>query len=210
MYRLYHVKSGSILIDDQSIYNYSKKVYSTNISGVFQKAFIFEMSIRDNLSFIDSSIKNQIAACKRVGIYKEIEKLPYGFNTIIDLDSGVLTEGQLQKLAIVRALLSKSEILLFDEVTSNIDPSSTNDIIDILNDLKNDHTIIITTHKPEIMEIADDIVVLKEGKVVAKGKNSKVFEKSAIYRKLRTATFARPSLNDEFLTPKNDDVLIES
>ena len=205
LYRLYRVKSGSILIDDESIYNYTKKVYSSNVSGVFQKTFAFKMSIRDNLSLIDSDLKNQISAMKRVGIYKEIEKLPYGINTIIDEENPVLSDGQLKKLAIARALLSKAEILLFDEVTSNIDPASTADILNILNDLREDHTIIIITHKAQIMQMADQVVVLDKGKVVAKGRNAEVFEKSALYRELRTANYAEPSVNNDFVEKTTDD-----
>ena len=205
LYRLIRVKSGSILIDDESIYNYTKKVYSSNVSGVFQKSFAFKMSIRDNLSLIDSDLKNQINAMKRVGIYKEIEKLPYGINTIIDEENPVLSDGQLKKLAIARALLSKAEILLFDEVTSNVDPATTADILNILKDLREDHTIIIITHKAQIMELSDQVIVLDRGKVEAKGRNSEVFEKSALYRELRTSNFAEPSVNNDFVEKTTDD-----
>ena len=204
LYRLGRVKSGSILIDDESIYNYTKKVYSSNVSGVFQKSFAFKMSIRDNLSLVDSDLNHQIAAMKRVGIYKEIERLPYGINTIIDEENQILSDGQLKKLAIARALLSRAEILLFDEVTSNIDPASTADVINILNDLREDHTIIIITHKASIMQMADQIVVLDHGKVSAKGRNAEVFEKSALYRELRTSNFAEPSVNNDFVEKTTD------
>ena len=205
LYRLNRVKSGAILIDDESIYNYTKKVYSSNVSGVFQKSFAFKMSIKDNLALVDADMKHQEAALKRVGIYKEIEKLPYGINTIIDEENPILSDGQLKKLAIARALLSKAEILLFDEVTSNIDPASTADVINILKDLKEDHTIIIITHKAEIMKMADQIVVLDHGKVSAKGRNAEVFEKSALYRELQTANYAEPSVNNDFVEKTTDD-----
>ena len=205
LYRLIRVKSGSILIDDESIYNYTKKVYSSNVSGVFQKSFTFKMSIRDNLSLVDSDINNQINAMKRVGIYKDIEKLPYGINTVIDEENPILTDGQLKKLAIARALLSRAEILLFDEVTSNIDPASTADILDILKDLRDDHTIIIITHKAEFMKMADQVIVLDRGKIDAKGRNTEVFEKSALYRELRTSKFSEPSVNNDFVEKSTDD-----
>lgn len=204
LYRLGHVKSGSILIDDESIYNYTKKVYTSNVSGVFQAPFTFKMSIRDNLSLVDHDLKNQIAAMKRVGIFKDIEKLPYGINTIIDDENPILTDGQIRKLSIARALLSKAEILLFDEVTSNIDPDSIKDVLAILKDLKEDHTVIIITHKAEIMKMADQVIVLKQGKIVAKGKNAEVFEKSALYRELRTKEYSEPSVNSDIIPLPND------
>ena len=205
LYRLNHVKSGSILIDDESIYNYTKKVYTSNVSGVFQTSFTFKMSIKDNLSLIDSDLKHQISAMKRVGIYKDIEKLPYGINTIIDEENPILSDGQLRKLAIARSLLSKAEILLFDEITSNIDPDSINDVLAILKDLREDHTILIITHKAEIMKMADQVIVLDRGKIAAKGKNAEVFEKSALYRELRTKEYSEPSVNSDIIPRPNDN-----
>ncbi len=199
LYRLYRIKSGSILIDDESIYNYTKKVYSSNVSGVFQKSFIFKMSIKDNLSLIDPSLKHQIAALKRVGIYKDIERLPYGINTIIDEDDQILTNGQLRRLAIARALLTGAEVLLFDEVTANIDLVEVPGILEILSDLKDDHTIIVITHNPDIMKMGDQVIVLDKGRVSAFGRNTEVFEKSALYRELRTANFSHASENEDIV-----------
>lgn len=194
LYRLDRIKSGNISIDDENIYNFSKKAYSSVVSGVFQKPFIFEMSIKDNLSLIDSNKYNQIEACKRVGIHDYIMSLPKGYNTIIKDEERLLSEGQKQLIVIARALLSKSEILLFDEVTSNIDPSSTTKVGEVLKDLKQDHTIIMITHKPEMMEIADRVIVLDKGKVVAKGLNEDVYNKSDLYKELRNRTFASVSI----------------
>ncbi len=196
LYRLDRIKSGSISIDNENIYNYTKKVYASNVSGVFQKPFMFEMSIRDNLSLVDSNYKNQIEACKRVGIHEFIESLPKGYNTIINDEERILSDGQKQLLVIARALLTKSEILLFDEVTSNIDPNSTTKIGTILKELKHDHTIIMITHKPEMMQIADRVIVLDKGKVVCKGTNTEVYNKSSLYRELRNRTFASISNNE--------------
>lgn len=196
LYRLKRVKSGEILIDNESIYNYTKKVYYSNVSGVFQKPFVFEMSIKDNLSLINPNFSQQVEVCKRVGIHDFIESLPKSYNTVISLDDNVFTDGQRQLLAIARSLLSNAEILLFDEVTSNIDPSATGEIAELLQDLKKDHTIIVITHKPEIMAISDRIIVLDKGKVVAKGKNKEVLKKSPLYKELINRVFASISKDD--------------
>lgn len=190
LYRLFRIKSGEVLIDNENIYNYSSSVYPSNVSGVFQKPFVFNMSIKENLSLVDSDRERQIEACKRVGIHEFIEQLPKGYHTIIGEENDGLTEGQKQLLAIARALLSKAEILLFDEVASNIDSSDTGKVGNILLDLKTDHTIVLVTHKPEMMEIADRIIVMDNGKVVAKGKNDEVYKNSPVYRELRNQTFA--------------------
>lgn len=196
LYRLNRIKSGEILIDNENIYNYSSKVYFSNVSGVFQKPFVFDMSIRENLSLVDKNLKNQIEACKRVGIHEFIEILPKGYNTIIGQEGHLFSEGQKQLLVIARALLTKAEILLLDEITSNIDPDSTIKIGEILKDLKQDHTIIMITHKPEMMQLADRVIVIDNGKVIAKGLNEDVFNKSSLYRELRNRTFASISNNE--------------
>ena len=74
----------------------------------------------------------------------------------------------------------------------------------ILKDLKEDHTVIIITHKAEIMKMADQVIVLKQGKIVAKGKNAEVFEKSALYRELRTKEYSEPSVNNDIIPLPND------
>ena len=158
---------------------------------------MFEMSIKDNLSLIDSNHKNHIEACKRVGIHDFIMSLPKGYNTVINSDERLLSEGEKQLLVIARALLTKSEILLFDEVTSNIDPNSTTKIGELLKDLKQDYTIVMVTHKPEMMEIADRVIVLDKGKVISKGTNEEVYNKSELYRELRNRTFASIRNNED-------------
>ncbi len=197
LYRLSRIKSGEILIDSESIYNYSKDVYFSNVSGVYQKPFVFEMSIKDNLSLINPNRDDQIEACKRVGIHDYIVNLPNGYNTVISDEAVTISAGQKQLLAIARALLTNAEILLFDEVTGNIDPATTSHIANVLLDLKTDHTIIMITHKPEMMDIADRVIVLNDGRVSAKGKNQAVYNNSNLYRDLKNRCFASVSKIEE-------------
>ncbi len=197
LYRLNRIQKGEILIDNENIYNYSKDVYSHNVSGVFQKPFVFEMSIKENLALVDSNITHQIEACKRVGIHDKISKLPKGYQTLITEEEHIFTEGEKQLLMLARALLSKAEILLLDEITSNIDANMTEQIGAILQDLKQDHTIVLVTHKPEMMALSDRVIVLDKGKVVAKGPNEDVYLKSPLYKELRNKTFASISQEEE-------------
>lgn len=197
LYRLNKIKSGEILIDKESIYNYSKDIYFSNVSGVFQKPFVFDMSIRENLSLIDSNRERQIAACKRVGVHDFIVNLPNGYNTVISDEAVNLSVGQKQLLAIARALLTNAEILVFDEVTGNVDSATTSHIANVLLDLKTDHTIIMITHKPEMMDIADRVIVLNDGKVSAKGKNDAVYKNSKLYQELKNRAFVSVSEIEE-------------
>lgn len=188
--RKYKVDSGEILIDNENIYDYSKDVYSTNVVGVNQSPFIFNMSIRKNLSLIDSNFENQVEACKRVGIHEYIMNLPKGYNTILTENATNFSGGQRQLLAIARTLLSKAEILIFDEVTSSLDTLLVEKIKDIFENLKLDHTIIIITHKKDVMKIADKIIVLNKGKIVGEGSHKELMKNNEYYIDLQTNNYS--------------------
>ena len=182
--KMYKIDSGKILIDNFNIYEYSKDVYNSNISVVNQKTFIFNMSIRANLSLIDSNKKRQIDACKRVGIHDFIMSLPDGYNTVLKEDATNISGGQKQLLSLARALLTTSEIILLDEVTSSLDPNTTDKIINLLDDLKTDHTLIIITHNKDLMKESDNLIVLNNGKIECIGKHNDLIKNNDIYKQL--------------------------
>lgn len=188
--RKYKVDKGEILIDNENIYDYTKDVYATNVVGVNQSPFIFNMSIKKNLSLIDSNVENQIEACKRVGIHDYIISLPDGYNTILTENATNFSGGQKQLLAIARTLLSTSEILIFDEVTSSLDPLLVEKIKEIFENLKLDHTIIIITHKKDVMKIADKIVILNQGKIVGQGTHDELMKSNKYYIDLQTNNYS--------------------
>lgn len=188
--RKYKLDEGEILIDQENIYEYSKGVYSTNVVGVNQSPFIFNMSIRKNLSLIDSNFKNQVEACKRVGIHDYIMSLPKGYHTILTENGSNFSGGQRQLLAIARTLLSKAEILIFDEVTSSLDTLLVEKIKDIFENLKFDHTILIVTHKKDVMKIADKIIVLNQGQVVGQGTHQELMKENKYYIDLQTNNYS--------------------
>lgn len=183
--RLYKTNKGQILLDDEDIYEYTREVYSSNVSIVTQKPFIFDMSIRENLNLVDSNHEHQIEACKRAGIHDYIMSLKDGYNTKLVSDAENLSSGQKQLLALARTLLSKSEVLLFDEVTSSLDMNTSKQIINILKDLKKDHTILMITHKPALMKMADEIIVIDNGRLVGKGKHNDLIENNKYYQILQ-------------------------
>lgn len=183
--RLYKADHGDILLDNESIYDYTKEVYSTNVSIVTQKPFIFDMSIRENLNLVDSNHEHQIEACKRAGIHDYIMGLKDGYNTKLVSDASNISSGQKQLIALARTLLSKSEVLLFDEVTSTLDVNTSKKVMEILKDLKRDHTILMITHKPSLMKLADSILVIDKGKLVARGSHSALMKSSKEYQLLQ-------------------------
>ncbi len=183
--RLYKANQGEILLDDTDIYDYTKKIYASNVSIVTQKPFVFDMTIRENLNLVDTDKKRQEKACKLAGIHADIMKLEKGYDTPLVADGENLSAGQKQLLSLARTLLSRSEVLLFDEVTSSLDPTSTAKIVSVLKELKKTHTVIMITHKPELMELSDHLIVIDSGRVVAEGKHKDLLKSSPVYRSLQ-------------------------
>lgn len=188
--RKYKVASGKITLDGIDIYDYTKGIYSSNVVGVNQAPFIFTMSIRKNLSLIDSNHKRQIEACKRVGIHDYIMSLPKGYDTILTENATNFSGGQRQLLSIARTLLSRAEVLIFDEVTSSLDTILVEKIKAIFEDLKQDHTVILITHKKDVMSLADKIVVLNQGKVVGIGSHDELMEDNPYYIDIQTNNYS--------------------
>lgn len=205
--RKYKIDSGKILIDGEDIYDYSKEVYSKNVVGVNQSPFLFNMSIRKNLSLIDSNFKHQIDACKRVGIHDYIMGLSKGYNTVLSENATNFSGGQRQLLAIARTLLSKAEILIFDEVTSSLDPLLVDRIKEIFENLKLDHTIIIITHKKDVMQIADKIVVLNKGKIVGQGSHEELMRDNVYYIDIQTNNYSSSNKKITDNLTVSDDII---
>ncbi len=167
--RLYKPSCGYVLIDSTKIEEYKKDTYYKNVAVVNQESFLFNMSIKDNLKMACKDEKKQIEICKKVGIHELIQSMPKGYDTILNENAANLSGGQKRLLSLAKTLLIDSKVLLFDEVTSSLDIKTTNKIISILKELKNSHTVIIITHKKEVMKISDEIILLSNGRIVGKG-----------------------------------------
>ena len=185
--RLIKPDSGKVLVDKEDIYNYTDDVYKTNVSVVTQKSILFNMSIRDNLSLVDSNFKRQQEVCERLGIHEEILSLPKGYNTIIEENSSNVSTRLKQLLSIARSILTNSEILLFDEVTSSLDSTNTKKVVKVFKELSKDHTVIIITHKKEVMNKADHLIIIDKGRKVADG-TPKTLENNEYYLNLRDSS----------------------
>lgn len=166
--RLYSPSKGEILIDGNNISKIDKRTYLKDISILNQDTYLFNLSIRQNFNLINKDIKSQEEICKLIGIHKFIKKLPKGYDTVIDENSNNLSGGQKRLLSLARTLLKKSKILILDEATSSLDKDKNRIIIKLLKKLKTNHTLIVITHKKEIINIADQILEIDRGKVSSK------------------------------------------
>ncbi|MBQ3326058.1 ABC transporter ATP-binding protein [Candidatus Saccharibacteria bacterium] len=176
---------GKILLDGININEFSKDIYTSNVAVANQTPFIFNTSIRKNLSFVDSNIKNQIKACKTAGIHDFIETLPMGYNTILRENATNISGGQKQMISIARTLLTNSEVLLLDDVTTSLDPDTAELIPRLIKNIRGTHTVIMITKKPELMKIADRIIVLDKGRISDIGTHQNLLKRSKLYCSLQ-------------------------
>ncbi len=166
--RLYSPTNGKILLDGNDIDNIDKKSYLKEISVLNQDTYLFNLSIRENFNLIDRDKKKQDEVCKFVGIDKFIKSLPNGYDTVIDENSHNISGGQKRLLSLARTLLKESKVLIFDEATSSLDKDKIQNVIALLKSLRTNHTIIVITHKEEIVNVADEIIDIDKGKVKIK------------------------------------------
>lgn len=180
------VDSGEILFDGINISELDKESIRGNLSVISQNAYIFNMSIMENLKIVKSNATNKEVkeACRLACLDDFIESLPNKYNTIVGEGGVTLSGGQRQRLAIARALLLKTEILLFDEATSALDNRTQSKIQEAISNLKGEYTILIIAHRLSTVINADKIFVIVDGAVEEEGTHSYLIKNSKTYNKL--------------------------
>ena len=184
--RYFDPDAGVILVDDIPIEDFTEDSLRENIAIIRQEPFIFNKTILENLKIIDPymSLKKIRNACKLAEIDEYIMSLPNKYDTMIGEGGINLSGGQKQRLAIARALLKNSKIILFDEATSALDNDNQSKIKQAIDNLVKDHTIIIVAHRLSTIIDADVIYLIDGGKVVASGTHKQLLKKSSIYKNL--------------------------
>ena len=184
--KMYEIDSGKILIDGVDINTLDKDTIRENITIINQQPYIFNMSIRDNLRLVkkDLTEEEMIEACKLSCLHDFILTLPDGYDTIIGEGGVNLSGGQRQRMAIARALVQKTEIILFDEATSALDNETQGSIQKAIDNMKNEYTILIIAHRLSTIINSDRIIILDEGKIVGEGTHQELIKNNQFYRNL--------------------------
>lgn len=184
--RFFDPAEGKILIDNIDIKKISLKHLRNNISMVTQDIVLLDASVADNIAygFKNASRKDVIRAAKAADAHDFIESLSDGYNTLIGTSGSTLSGGQRQRLSIARAFLKDAPILLLDEATSALDPNSEQSIINSITKLRKNRTTLIITHRLSSITNADQIVVMKQGKMVEQGTHKELLDIQKEYSKL--------------------------
>ena len=168
---LYKPTKGTIYINGIDIAKYDSSVLRHLMGYVFQQAYLFKGSIKDNLTLFDTSISydDMVDAAKQVNLDSMIEQLPEGYNTPVGYLGSLLSDGQKQLLAFGRTLIRKTPILLLDEATANIDSHTEKQIQASIENIRGTKTIVSIAHRLSTVQDANKIVYMEYGKIIEKG-----------------------------------------
>lgn len=184
MSKMYVVDEGEVLIDGININDLDKQSLRSNISLVNQFPYIFDMTIKENLLLAKNNATDEeiYQALDKASLKEFVDSLPNKIDTKVG-ESGIkLSGGQKQRLAIARALLRNSSIIIFDESTSSLDNIAQNDIKKSIDGLKGKSTVVIVAHRLSTIKDADKIFFLDEGKIIDTGTFDELFNKNAKFR----------------------------
>lgn len=187
--KMYNIDSGNITIDGIDINELDKDSIRGNITIISQNPYIFNLSIRDNLRLVKENLTEEemIEACRTACLEDFIKSLPNGYDTVIGEGGINLSGGERQRLAIARALVQKTEIILFDEATSALDNETQANIKKAIDNMKNEYTILIIAHRLSTVIDCDRILFLDEGKIKAEGTHKELLRTCKNYRNLYEA-----------------------
>ena len=182
--RFYDIDSGNILIDKTSIYDTKISSLRSNISLVSQDVTLFDDTIKNNISYGNSSASDEeIYKAMELSFCKEfIDSLPNKENTIIGENGVRLSGGEKQRISIARAMLKKSKIILLDEATSSLDADTEHKIQEAVNFLTKNRTTLVIAHRLSTVMSSDIIYVVENGEIAASGKHNNLLENSKIYK----------------------------
>lgn len=183
---LYPVSEGVVRIDGVDLRQIDLAHLRRSIGVVLQDSFLFHGSVRDNIAMAQpgAPLETIVAAAKLAGAEEFIERLPQGYDTILEEGGSNLSGGQRQRLAIARALLPQPRILILDEAASALDPESEAIFLDNLAQMARGRTVIIVSHRLSTLVGADAIVVMARGRIVDAGKHAELLPRCEIYKRL--------------------------
>ena len=181
--KIYDYQDGEILIDNVSLLDIKSESWQRKISYVSQDPVIFNTSIRNNLVWFNEQASQEmlIDATKKAQIYDFIMSLDNKFEFEFKDNGSGLSGGQKQRLAIARALLSDSNIIILDEATSQVDIDSESKIYNLIETLSEDITIIVIAHRLSAIKKADNIIIVEDGKVSGQGNHTELIKYSNFY-----------------------------
>jgi ATP-binding cassette subfamily B protein len=184
--RFYDVVDGRVLVDGVDVRDVRLRDLRRAVGIVFEDTFLFSDSIGANIAFAepDAPLAAIVRAARLAGAHEFVEALPDGYDTRIGERGYSLSGGQRQRIAIARAILADPRILILDDATSSVDPTKEHEIRDALAEVMRGRTTIVIAHRPATIALADRVVLIGDGRVVADGTHAHLLTTSAAYREV--------------------------
>ena len=189
--RFYDVKSGSVTVDGYDVRNITHESLAKQMSMVLQEPFLYSTTVAENIRFAKTSVTQSDieTATKALGAHEFIMNLPQGYETVLLERGSNLSVGERQLISFARALVADPRILILDEATANVDSHTEQLIQDALKALLEGRTAVIIAHRLSTIKEADQILVLKQGKLEELGKHDELLELNGLYAKLYEMNF---------------------
>ncbi|MEN3271405.1 MAG: ATP-binding cassette, subfamily bacterial [Actinomycetota bacterium] len=190
--RFYEISAGRIVIDGTDIGTVKLAELRRAVGMVFEDTFLFSGSVADNIAFADPDARQEQIerAARLAGAHDFIVDLPKGYDTEIGERGFSLSGGQRQRIAIARAILADPRVLILDDATSSVDPTKEHEIRDALNEVMLGRTTIVIAHRPATIALADRVVLIDRGRIVASGTHTELLETNERYREVLAAALA--------------------
>jgi ABC-type multidrug transport system fused ATPase/permease subunit len=184
--RLYDVTSGAVLVDGADVRDVDVAALRRAIAVVDDNPFLFSATVAENIAYAraDASPEEIERAARRAQAHDFIERLPDGYETRVGERGLTLSGGQRQRIAIARAFLADPRILILDDATSSVDASTEQEIKGALRDVMAGRTTLVIAHRLSTISLADEIVVLEDGELLAHGTHDELLEASELYREI--------------------------
>jgi len=196
--RFYDVGSGRILLDGVDIRRLRLAELRSAVGIVFEDTFLFSDTIAANIAFArpDATPDQIERAARLAGAHDFIEELPEAYDTLIGERGLSLSGGQRQRIAIARAILSDPRVLILDDATSSVDPEKEQEIRDAMSVVMQGRTTLVIAHRPATVALADRVLLLDQGHVVASGKHHELLRSNPRYREILTAAEREPKTEE--------------
>ena len=183
--RFWDVDEGKVTLGGVNVKDYSMNSLMNNFSFVFQTVYLFADTIENNIKFgrQDATHEEVVAAAKKACCHEFISQLPNGYDTVIGEGGSSLSGGQKQRISIARAIMKDAPVVILDEATANVDPENEKELMDAVDALTKEKTIIMIAHRLKTVRHADQIVVVDKGRIVQQGTHEQLMKQEGIYKR---------------------------